>query len=76
MGLELLLVLPGRPFQVIVLEGVDEDFRLVQPGGIGRRIPRPPPALTLGEVPLRLPATWLDPPSWIRKTPRNSLCCW
>src|SRR5512135_2363842 len=31
MRLELLLTLPGRPFQVIVLERMDEDFRLVQP---------------------------------------------
>src|SRR5271165_3164747 len=52
MGLELLLAPPRRPFQVIVLEGVDEDFRLVQPRGIGRRIPRPPPTTTVGEIAL------------------------
>src|SRR3954454_14942632 len=49
-GLELSPVLPGRPFQVIVLEGVDEDFRLVQPRGIGRRIPGSPPTTTVGEI--------------------------
>src|SRR6266542_1561297 len=32
MCLELLLTLPGCPFQVVVLERVNEDFRLVQPG--------------------------------------------
>src|SRR5439155_7767160 len=50
MGLELLLALPGCPFQVIVLERMDEDFRLVQPRGVGWRIPRPPPATTFGEI--------------------------
>src|SRR6516162_7655121 len=50
MGLELFLALPGRPLQVIVLEGMDEDFRLVQPRRIGGRIPSSPPALTLGEI--------------------------
>src|SRR4051794_34662830 len=50
MGSELILALPRRPFQVIVLEGMDEDFRLVQPRGIGRGIPRLPPTLTTGEV--------------------------
>src|SRR5262245_3459764 len=50
MGLELLLALPRRPLQVIVLERVDEDFRLVQPRGVGRRIPRSPPAPTFGEI--------------------------
>ena len=57
MRLELLLALPGRPFQVIVLERMDEDFRLVQPGGIGGRIPGFPPALTLSEI--RSRAGWL-----------------
>ena len=51
MGLELLLALPRRSFQVIMLERMDEDFRLVQPGGVGRRVPRSPPATTVGEVP-------------------------
>src|SRR5512135_2163337 len=50
MRLELLLILPGRPFQVIVLERMDEDFRLVQPRRIGGRIPGPPPALTPSEI--------------------------
>src|SRR5437764_9794348 len=49
MGLELLLAPPRRPLQVIVLECVDEDFRLVQPGGVCRRVPGPPPTATLGE---------------------------
>src|SRR5450756_2613579 len=44
MRLEFLPTLPGRPFQVIVFEGVDQDFRLVQPGCIGGRIPGSPPA--------------------------------
>src|SRR5258708_4229611 len=51
MGLELLLILPGRTLQVIMRERMDEDFRLVQPGGVGRRVPRSPPATTVGEVP-------------------------
>ena len=33
---------------------MDEDFRLVQPRGIGGRIARLPPALTPGEVRLRV----------------------
>src|SRR5437762_11704799 len=53
MGLELLLALPRRPLQVIMLERMDEDFRLVQPRRIGGRIPRFPPGLTPGKVPLR-----------------------
>src|SRR5512135_1414648 len=54
MALELLLAPPGRPLQVIVLERVDQDLPLVQPGGgIGGRIARSPPAAALGEVPLR-----------------------
>jgi len=44
MGLKLYLALPRRPFQVIMLERMDEDFRLVQPRGIGGRVPRFPPA--------------------------------
>src|ERR1035438_10901338 len=51
MGLEFFLALPGRPFQVIMLELMDEDFRLVQPRRIGRRIPRSPPPAAFGEVP-------------------------
>src|SRR5438105_7991299 len=50
MGLELLLALPRRSFQVIMLERMDEDFRLVQPRRIRRCIPRPPPPLTPGNV--------------------------
>src|SRR6266567_1489293 len=50
MGLELFLALPRSPFQVIMLERMDEDFRLVQPGGVGWRIPRSPPATTFGEI--------------------------
>ena len=53
MGLELFLALPGHPFQIIMLEDVDEDFRLVQPRGIGGRIAWLPPSLTLGEISLR-----------------------
>ena len=53
MRLEFLLTLPRRTFQVIVLERMDEDLRLVQPRGIGGCIARLPPALALGEVPLR-----------------------
>src|SRR3954447_235890 len=53
MRLELLLTRPGRPLQVIVLERMDKDLRLVQPRRIGGRIPRSPPALTLSEVPSR-----------------------
>src|SRR5512147_685889 len=53
MAPELLLAPPGRPLQVIVLERVDQDLPLVQPGGIGGRIAWPPPAVALGEVPLR-----------------------
>ena len=75
MGLELLLALPGCPFQVIVLERVDEDFRLVQPRGVGGRMPRSPPALTPSEILSRAACYVTRPPSWIRKTPRNSLCC-
>src|ERR1700737_1516837 len=62
MGLELVLALPGRPFQVVVLERMDEDFGLVQPRGIGRRIPRLPPTLTTGEVRLRV-ARYVTRPS-------------
>ena len=47
---ELVLTLPGRSFQVVVLERMDEDLRLVQPGSIGRRIPGSPPALAPGEI--------------------------
>src|SRR6476661_3392418 len=50
MGLELFLALPRRPFQVVVLERMDEDFCLVQPGGVGGRIPRLPPAIAFGEI--------------------------
>src|SRR5260370_1926201 len=50
MGLELFLAFPRRSFQVIVLERMDEDFRLVQPRRIRRCIPRPPPLLTPGKV--------------------------
>src|SRR5882757_1789003 len=50
MRFEFLLTLPGRPLQVIVLEHVNEDFRLVQPRCIGRRIPGSPPALAPGEI--------------------------
>src|SRR6476646_3919715 len=50
MGLELLLALPGCPFQVIVLERMDEDFGLVQPRGVGGRIPRLPPTATVGKI--------------------------
>src|SRR5262249_59984509 len=57
MGLELLLALPGRPLQVIGLECVDKDFCLVQPRGVGRRIPRFPPALTFGEIAWARPAS-------------------
>src|SRR6266566_4733900 len=65
MGPELLFGLPRGPLQGIVLERVDEDFRLVQPRGVGRRIARLPPPVTLGEVPLGCPcdvacATILD----------------
>src|SRR5438067_3946879 len=55
MGLELLLALPRRPFQVIVLERMDQDFRLIQPRRIGGRVPRSPPVLTPGKVRLRTP---------------------
>src|SRR4051794_31936489 len=55
MGSELLLGLPRGTLQVIVLERVDENFRLVQPRRIGRRIPRLPPPVTLGKVPSRGP---------------------
>jgi hypothetical protein len=60
MSLELLLTLPGRPFQVIVLERMDEDFRLVQPRRIGGRIPGSPPALTPIEILARVACyvTW------------------
>src|SRR5687768_3187809 len=47
---ELVLTLPGRSFQVVVLERVDEDLRRVQPGSIGRRIPGSPPALAPSEI--------------------------
>src|SRR2546428_335610 len=50
MRLELLLALPGRPFQIIVFERMDEDFRLVQPRRIGGRIAGPPPAPASGEI--------------------------
>src|SRR3954471_16138758 len=50
MRLELLLTLPGRPFQVIVLERMDENLRLVQPRRIGGRIPGSPPAPTPSEI--------------------------
>ena len=50
MRLEFFLVLPRRTFQIVVFERMDEDFRLVQPRGIGGRIPRSPPALTVGEI--------------------------
>src|ERR1700688_1313583 len=50
MGLELFLALPGCPFQVIMLERMDEDFCLVKPRGVGWRIPRLPPAATFGEI--------------------------
>src|SRR4051812_9157416 len=50
MRLELLLTLPGHPFQVIMLERMDENFRLVQPRRIGGRIPGSPPALTPGKI--------------------------
>lgn len=50
MGFELLLAFPGCPFQVIVLERMNEDFRLVQPRRIGGRIPRLPPPAVFGEV--------------------------
>src|SRR2546426_4141343 len=53
MGLELLRTLPGLPFQVIMLERMDKDFRLVQPRRIGGRVPRFPPGLPPGKVPLR-----------------------
>jgi hypothetical protein len=53
MAPELILALPGPPIQVIVLERVDQDLRLVQPGGVGGRIAGPPPAVAPGEVPLR-----------------------
>src|SRR6516162_9840708 len=53
MDLELLLALPGRPLQEIMLKCMDEDLRLIQPRRIGGRIPRFPPTLTLGKVPLR-----------------------
>ncbi len=52
--LEFLLILPGRPLQVIVLERMNEDFCLVQPRGIGRRKARLPPALAASEVPPRV----------------------
>src|SRR6266545_2918247 len=50
MSLELFLALPRRPFPVIMLERMDEDFCLVQPRGVGGRIPRFPPAITFGEI--------------------------
>src|SRR3954468_2688938 len=53
MAPELLLAPPGRPLQVIVLERVDQDLPLVQPGGVGGRIAGSPPTSALGEVPLR-----------------------
>src|ERR1700710_79584 len=49
-SLEPLLGLPGRPLQVIVFGTVDEDLRLAQPRGVGRRKPRPPPPLTISKV--------------------------
>src|SRR5262245_50771176 len=48
--LELVLTLPGLSFQVVVLERMDEDLRLVQPGSIGGRIPGSPPALIAREI--------------------------
>src|SRR5512147_1060561 len=54
MGLELFLAPPRSPLQVIVLERVDQDLPLVQPRGVGGRIAGPPPAVALGEVPLRI----------------------
>ena len=75
MAPELLLAPPGRPLQVIVLERVDQDLPLVQPGGIGGRIARSPPAVALGEVPLRTARYMARSPSWIRKTPRSSRWC-
>jgi hypothetical protein len=52
MRLELLLAFPRSPFQVIVFERMDKDFRLIQPGRIGGCISRSPPPLTLGEISL------------------------
>src|SRR5438105_264124 len=52
-GLELLPALPRRPCQVVVLERVDEDLRLVQPRGVGGGISGPPPAPAPGEITAR-----------------------
>src|SRR5208337_1007353 len=49
MGSELLLALPRGPLQIIVLERMDEDFRLIQPRGVRWRIARLPPPLTPGK---------------------------
>ena len=38
MGSQLLLALPRGPLQIIVLERMDEDFRLIQPRGVRWRM--------------------------------------
>ncbi len=53
MGPELLLRLPRGTFQVIVLERMNEDFRLIQPRRVGGRVTRLPPAVASGKVCLR-----------------------
>src|ERR1035437_2829230 len=43
-------VRPRTAFQVVVVEGVVEQLRLVQPGRTSRRQPGSPPTVTSGEV--------------------------
>ena len=60
MCFELFLTLPGCPFQVIMLERMNEDFSLVQPRGVGWRVAGFPPPLVLSKIPLRFApdVTW------------------
>src|SRR5271154_2951049 len=59
---ELLLAPPGVTLEVIVLKGMYEDLRLIQPGGMGRSVPRLPPPITLVEVGLCPSAGVARPP--------------
>src|SRR5262249_53011587 len=52
MRLEFLLTRPGPWLQVIVFERMNQDLRLVEPRGVGRRIARSPPPVTPGKVAL------------------------
>jgi len=52
---EVLLTARPRPsLQVALAEGVVEQLPLVQPRGVGRGQPGPPPAMATGEVVRRL----------------------